>query len=187
MRAAEPRAFGGTEMMPSEIEQIARVAEKACAAAVNHPRNADVRADLFNALGAVVDAVFGESAATHSARLHDLLPQTGVWANIVRCRIDNSRNSKSPTSAALIQYPARDLLQLLSQLLAELEQSESSQTRPTPSTPSARVKLTGAVKGSGVTHLPAKGLIDSTDGKMALSLMSAENLPDGPRKPVTPS
>jgi hypothetical protein len=108
-------------MMLSEIKQIAKVAENACEAAVNHPRNAFVRADLFNALGAVVDAAFVESAATHSARLHDLLYQANVWASLVRCRIANSRNSKTIRSAQLVQYPTHDLQQFLSQLNEELE------------------------------------------------------------------
>jgi len=31
------------EMMPSDIQLIAKAAEKACAAAINHPHNKDVR------------------------------------------------------------------------------------------------------------------------------------------------
>jgi hypothetical protein len=40
-------------MQLSEIQLIAVVAEKACAAAVNHPRNKDLREDLFDLLGPV--------------------------------------------------------------------------------------------------------------------------------------
>ena len=39
--------------------------------------------------------------------------------------------------------------------------------------------------GSGVTHLPAEGQIDSMAKN--LSLMLADNLSDGPREPETPS
>jgi hypothetical protein len=114
-------SLAGNEMKPSEIKQIAKVAEKACATAVNHPRDADVRADLLNALGAVVDPAFTKGDATHSSHLHDLLCQTSVWASLVRCRVANSRNSRTIRSVGLIQYPTRDLKQLLSQLIDELE------------------------------------------------------------------
>jgi hypothetical protein len=52
-----------------------------------------------------------------------LLRQTAVWADIVRCRIENSRNSIVSMPVESIQYPARDLQQLLVQLVGELKQS----------------------------------------------------------------
>ena len=76
-------------------------------------------------LGALIDTTFVKNDATYSSRIHDLFRQIHVWANIVRCRIDVSENSNTPTSASLIQYPTRDLRRLLSQLLVELGQSES--------------------------------------------------------------
>ena len=42
--------------MASEIILIAKVAEKACATAVNDPSNLDARAGLLNAVGTFVDA-----------------------------------------------------------------------------------------------------------------------------------
>ena len=121
--------MAGIKIMASEIMSVAKVAEKACAAAVNDARNADARVALFNAVEAFVDAVGQESAAKHSIHIYYLLRQAGVLGNIVRCRIVNSRNSKTATTASLIQYPARQLLQLLSQLLEALEQSRS-RSRP---------------------------------------------------------
>jgi hypothetical protein len=38
-------------MQLSEIQHIAEVAEKACAAVANHPRNKDLRDELFDLLG----------------------------------------------------------------------------------------------------------------------------------------
>jgi hypothetical protein len=108
-------------MMLSEIQQIAKVAEKACAAAINHPKNRDLREDLFDVLGPVAKLSRVDDA-TSSAHLHDLLRRTGVWAEIVRGRIDNSRSSIVATPVASIRYPARDLQHLLSQLVGELEQ-----------------------------------------------------------------
>jgi hypothetical protein len=71
------------EMQLSEIQLIAVVAAKACAAAVNHPRNKDLREDLFDLLGPVAKLAQVDGT-TYSAHLHDLLRQTGVWADIVR-------------------------------------------------------------------------------------------------------
>jgi hypothetical protein len=112
--------------MASEIILIAKVAEEACATAVNDPRNADVRADLLNAVEALVEAAGQKAAAKHSADIHYLLRLAAVLGNIVRSRIVNSRNSKTATTASSIQYPTRELQQLLSQLLEALEQSACS-------------------------------------------------------------
>ena len=112
--------------MVSEIIIIAKVAEEACATAVNDPRNVDVRADLLAAAEALVGAVGQERTAKHAVHIHYLVRQAGVLADIVRCRIVNSRNSKTATTASLIQYPCRELQQLLSQLLEALEQSACS-------------------------------------------------------------
>ena len=108
-------------MQLSEIQYIAEVAEKACAAAVNHPRNRDLREDLFDLLGPVAKLA-REDGTTYSAHLHDLLRQTGVWADIVRSRIDNSRSSIESSPLTSIRHPIRDLQHLLRQLVGELQQ-----------------------------------------------------------------
>ena len=108
-------------MQLSEIQLIAVVAEKACAAAVNHPRNKDLREDLFDLLGPVAKLAQVDGT-TYSPHLHDLLRQTGVWADIVRCRIENSRSGIVASPLASIRDPARDLQHLLCQLVGELQQ-----------------------------------------------------------------
>jgi hypothetical protein len=107
-------------MMLTEIQKIAEAAEKACTATINDPRNIDLREDLFGVLREVVD--LGRAAeATHSGHLHDLLRETGLWADIVRCRIDISRSHPVTYPVASIRHPVRDLKHLLSQLTGEIE------------------------------------------------------------------
>jgi hypothetical protein len=102
--------------MPSEIQMVAKDAEKACAAAVNYPANIEVRRRLFDVLGEMVELAHLDNA-TYSDRLHDLHRQIGIWIDIVRHRIDNA------TSSTLsLRYAARDLQRLLSQLIDELQE-----------------------------------------------------------------
>jgi hypothetical protein len=109
-------------MTLSEIEDIAVLAERACAAATNYPNDKELREHLYDAVRAVVD-LGSEDDTAYSAHFFYLLRQTAVWADIVRCRIENSRNSIVSTPVESIQYPARDLQQLLVQLVGELKQS----------------------------------------------------------------
>ena len=112
--------------MASEIILIAKVAEEACATAVNDPSNLDARADLLNAVEAFVNAAGQKAGAKHSADIQYLLRLAAVLGNIVRSRIVDSRNSKTATRASLIRYPSRELQQLLSQLLDALAHSACS-------------------------------------------------------------
>jgi len=81
-----------------------------------------LRERLYDALRPV--ATLGSvDDATYSAHFLHLLRQTAVWADIVRCRIENSHNGIVSTPVASIQYPARDLQQLLVRLVGELKQS----------------------------------------------------------------
>jgi hypothetical protein len=107
------------EMTLSEIQDIAVPAVRACAAAANHPRKKDLRESLYDALRPVA-GLGSVDDASYSAQLVYLLRQTAVWADIVRCRIENSRNSIASTPVAAIQHPARDLQQLLARLVDEL-------------------------------------------------------------------
>ena len=86
-------------MTPSEIQDIALPAVRACAAAANHPRKKELRESLYDALPPVA-GLGSVDDATYSAHFLYLLRQTAVWADIVRCRIENSRNSIAPTDAA---------------------------------------------------------------------------------------
>jgi hypothetical protein len=105
----------------SNLELIARAAEKACVAVIDQPKDVHVREQLFNALAAVVHPAFEGDDDTASPYLNDLLSQARVWADLVRSRIDSVRATKGgDTSAPTVHYPARDLLQVLSELVGEL-------------------------------------------------------------------
>ena len=99
-------------------------AVRACAAAANHPRKKDLRERLYDALRPVAD-LGSVDDPTYSAHFLYLLQQTAVWADIVRCRIENSRNSIVSTPVESIHYPARDLQQLLVRLVGELNSPKS--------------------------------------------------------------
>ena len=107
-------------MTLSEIQDIAVPAVRACAAAANHPKRTDLREHLYDALRPVANLGSLEDA-TYSAHFLYLLQQIGVWAGIVRCRIENSRDSIEATPVEAIQYPARDLQHLLVRLVGELK------------------------------------------------------------------
>ena len=109
-------------MTLSEIEDIAVLAERACAAATNYPNDKELREHLYDAVSAVVD-LKSEDDTTHSAHFFNLLQQTAVWAEIVRCRIENSRNGDMSTSVESIRFPTRDLRKLLARLIGELQSS----------------------------------------------------------------
>ena len=112
--------------MASEIILIAKVAEEACATAVNDPSKPGARADLLTAVEAFGDAARQTAGLKHSTDIQYLLRLAAVSGNIVRSRIVDSRNSKTATTASLIQYPSRELQQLLSQLLDALAHSACS-------------------------------------------------------------
>jgi hypothetical protein len=99
--------------MLSEIQTVAKVAEKACAAAINHPANIEVRRHLLDILDQMAELL---SSAGYPDRLRNLHRQIGIWADIVRYRLDNTG------SAVSVRRPARNLQRLLSQLVSELHQ-----------------------------------------------------------------
>ena len=111
-------------MTLSEIEDIAVLAERACAAATNYPNDKELRERLYEAVRPVVDLA-SEDDTTHSAHFFYLLRQTAVWAGIVRCRIENSRTGTMSTTVESIQYATRDLHKLLARLVSELQQSSA--------------------------------------------------------------
>ena len=108
-------------MTLSDIEDIAVLAERACAAATNYPNDKELREHLYDAVRPVVD-LGSEDDTAYSAHFFYLLRQTAVWADIVRCRIENSRNGVMSTPVESIQYPTRELRKLLAQLVGELQQ-----------------------------------------------------------------
>jgi hypothetical protein len=109
-------------MTLSEIKDIAVLAERACAAAINYPNDKELREYLYDAVRPVVD-LGSEDDATYSTHFFFLLRQTAVWADIVRCRIENSRNGVISTSVESIRFPTHDLRNLLARLIGELQSS----------------------------------------------------------------
>jgi hypothetical protein len=111
---------------PADLERIVSLAELACAAAVAQPKDALVRQRLYQALAPLVAPAFpGEDPEL--AHLHELFGQARVWADIVRTRIavfDSNRLS-DPLGLA-IQFPARDLLSVLTDLLHELRRTREA-------------------------------------------------------------
>src|SRR5262245_46386866 len=99
--------------MPTEIQTVAKVAEKACAAAVNYPANIQVRRNLFEILDQMAELL---NSATDPDRFRNLHRQISIWADIVRYRIDHAG------SAVSIRRPARNLQRLLSQLAGDLHE-----------------------------------------------------------------
>jgi hypothetical protein len=111
-------------MTLSEIQDIAVPAVKACAEAANHPRKKDLRERLYETLRPVANLASVDDA-TYPADFLYLLRQTALWADIVRCRIEHSRNRVVSTPVGSIQHPARDLQQLLDRLVGELNGTRS--------------------------------------------------------------
>jgi hypothetical protein len=64
-------------MQLSEIQHIAEVAEKACAAAANHPRNIDLPDELFDLLGPRAKLARVDDT-TYSAHLHYILRRPDI-------------------------------------------------------------------------------------------------------------
>ena len=126
-----PQTSPGAKMKLSGIELLAKAAEKACSAVINHPKDSAARERLFNTLADVVDPAFVETAPSRYGQLNDLLRHTSVWADIVRNRIDVFRHAKSGDgSASGIQYPARDLQRVLHALMVELGRTPPDQRGP---------------------------------------------------------
>jgi hypothetical protein len=105
-------------MTVAEIQQIAQVAERACKAVINHPKNERLKVDLFDVLAPLTKLAQADDPA-YAGHLRDLVQQAGVRADIVRSRINDARPN---VVGASIGRPARDLQQLLSQLIGEVEQ-----------------------------------------------------------------
>ena len=108
-------------MKLSDIELIAKDAEKACVAVMNRPEDGLAREELFDTLGRVVDPAFIETDPTRGGRLNDLVQQASVWGDIVRSRINLSRQAgPGEASVPSIEHPTRELQRVLYALLDEL-------------------------------------------------------------------
>jgi hypothetical protein len=108
-------------MYSTYLAQIASTAKKACALAIDRPKDGDAREQLFNALEEVADPAF-QGDDPELAHLTDLFCQAQVWATIVRTRIIGLQTDKRGHLAIqAVQHPARDLLPILGDLNRELE------------------------------------------------------------------
>ena len=107
-------------MYPTYLERIASTAEKACALAIDQPKDPHAWEQLFDALAPVADPAF-QGDDPEFAHLTSLFSQAQVWAGIVRTRITGLQIDKRGHPAIeAIQYPARDLLPILGDLRREL-------------------------------------------------------------------
>ena len=107
-------------MYPTYLARIATTAERACALAIDRPKDLQAREHLFDALASVADRTF-QADEPEFDHLTDLFGQARVWADIVRTRIAGLQTNKlgHPVVQA-VQYPARDLLPILGDLSREL-------------------------------------------------------------------
>jgi hypothetical protein len=91
-------------MTLSEIQDIAVLAERACAAAANYPNDEELREHLYNAVWRVVN-LGSEDDATYSAHFFYLLRQTAVWADTLpRPHEDSDRRACAQDMPACGRY-----------------------------------------------------------------------------------
>jgi hypothetical protein len=87
---------------------------------VKQPTDPRARETLFDALALVVDPAF-QGDGPEFDHLKDLFSVARVWADIVRTRINGLQtNEDGDPSLKTIQYPARGLLPILTDLSREL-------------------------------------------------------------------
>jgi hypothetical protein len=107
-------------MDATQLERAVRTAEEACALVIAQPKDTPARQRLFDALSSVVDSDFVVDNPEFD-HLTDLYIEARVWADIVRTRITGLQKNKSRDPSILaIQFPAHDLLPILTNLGREL-------------------------------------------------------------------
>jgi len=102
--------------MPSEIELVAQVAARACAAAINTPKSMEFRRRLLDALDQMAELLVRPDGSSYPEQTSDLLRQITICVDIVRHRADSGASN-----VASIQYSIRELQRLLIQLSGELQ------------------------------------------------------------------
>jgi hypothetical protein len=103
-----------------------RTAEKACALVIAQPKDTPARQRLFDALSSVVDPEFVVDDPEFD-HLTDLYIEARVWADIVRTRITGLRKNESRDLSVLaVQFPAHDLLPILTNLGRELARLQAA-------------------------------------------------------------
>ena len=114
-------------MYSTYLKRIARTAENACALVVKQPTDPWARETLFDALSLVVDPAF-QGDDPEFDHLKDLFGEARVWADIVRTRINGLQTNKDgDPSANTIQYPARRLLPILTDLSREFARTNGAE------------------------------------------------------------
>lgn len=102
----------------SDNVRAVTIAERACAAVVEHPTDENEWKILFQALEPFVDPTFTEGHENLPAHLRGLFRQACSLGEIVRDRIEIGRNEpvRQPYSATSIQNGVRDLQRVLDEL-----------------------------------------------------------------------
>lgn len=106
-------------MTSADIERAARTAGRSCSAALAAPADDGARATLSDTLLALEKAVVTDDH-DRPAHLRSLMHQAGVWADIVRNRIDANR------SAASVERSLRRLQRVLADLIDGLGHGTNS-------------------------------------------------------------
>ena len=111
----------------SNLELIARAAEKACVAVIDRPKDVHVREQLFNALAAVVDPAFEGDDDTASPYLNDLLVRHAYGR--ISCAV-GSTASERPKAEMLLHRPFTIRLATFCRFLANSSASLPEHPRP---------------------------------------------------------
>ncbi len=103
----------------SELQQIAKRADDACGAAIEHPSDRKIRKTLFEAMAALIDPAFLALADGGPPHLRGRCRQACILAESVRERIDASCKPGVPDGSASmgIAILARDLRRVLADIV----------------------------------------------------------------------
>lgn len=106
-------------MKVSELQQTAKSADDACAAALDRPSDRAVRETLYEVLSGLIDPAFLQAAEGGPAHLRGRCRQACILAESVRDRIDASRRAGVPEGSASIGIAAlaRDLRRVLADIV----------------------------------------------------------------------
>jgi hypothetical protein len=110
----------------SELGRLVRIADQACRAVIEHPQDAPARDVLFEALAPLTASSFNDGSR-RPARVHGLMRQAAVFADIVRQRIRSGRSpGESPAFVAMhVGNGTRELQTVVSDLLRELDREKN--------------------------------------------------------------
>jgi hypothetical protein len=106
-------------MTLSEIERLAALANRACAAVIERPGDKADRQSLFDALKPLVSQAFIDGHDPQPPQVRALFRQTAVLAEIVRSRVEYSQTGRRSDDfeAMHIGNGAREVRRVLSALV----------------------------------------------------------------------